>query len=591
MNLMSQDSVHEQGDISAVISLFRYGKGTYFRLFASICLVIVSSGFLMLSAKYMGQLAEALVNDQPSRTIYTMVAMIMAFEIIHTIIYYQGRVGIAFVTNRVAYQVRTALFQKLSRLPITYFDRQPLGRTITRLTSDVEGIESFFSNTMPRMMTAFITIIAVFVAMIVTDWKIGGIIALSSLPAIIFTILLRKPVRHWLRIYKQRSAAINAKLAELINGLGVIKIFGIEAWTKKQFEASSQELLDAGVKMMNWNSFIRPLAAFLCSVPIVVILWWGGHLTLDEQISIGLLVAFIRYAERYFRPIMQISFELHLIQDAIASSERVKKLLDEAEEEQVLGKNGTYQGELQGHVCFKDLWMEYQKDRPVLKGVSFDIPAGTSVGLVGKTGSGKTTTVHLLPLLYKSAKGQLLIDNVPIEAWDRHALRQQIGIVSQDVLVFHGSLRENLLAACDVNQSHSDDHILQAASRTGLNKVIEQLPKGLDTILLDGGSNLSMGERQLVSFTRMLLRDPKLLILDEATANIDEECEALIQKAIVEVLKNRTCFIIAHRLNTIKHCDQILVFEDGQVIEQGNHEALVQQGQHYASLVARQLRA
>jgi ATP-binding cassette, subfamily B, multidrug efflux pump len=242
-------------------------------------------------------------------------------------------------------------------------------------------------------------------------------------------------------------------------------------------------------------------------------------------------------------------------------------------------------------VSFRNLWMEYLPGRPILKGINFDIPAGTSVGLVGRTGSGKTTTIHLLPLLYKSSKGQILIDDVPIETWDRQSLRKQIGIVSQDVLVFHGSLRDNLLAACDQTRSYSDQEILDASMRTGLAKVIEQLPKGLDTILLDGGSNLSMGERQLVSFTRMLLRDPKLLILDEATANIDEECEALIQQAIVELLKDRTCFIIAHRLNTIKHCDQILVFEDGQIIEKGRHQDLVKQGQHYATLVARQMQA
>lgn len=586
-----QDSVHEQGDISAVISLFRYGKGTYVKLFIAIFLVILSSGILMLSAKYMGQLAEVLVAGSETCTMLRYVAMIMGLEILNIFIYYKGRVGISYVTNQVALQVRTALFGKLSRLPITYFDQQPLGRTITRLTSDVEGIETFFSNTMPRVMTALITIVAVFVAMIITDWKIGSFIVLSSLPAMIFTIISRKPVRHWLRIYKQRSAAINAKLAEYINGLGVIKIFGLENWTKKQFENSSQDLLNAGIRMLNWNSFIRPFAAFLCSIPIVVILWWGGHLTLSNQITIGLLVAFIRYAERYFRPIMQISFEIHLIQDAIASSERVRKMLDEPEEEQVLGRNGSYKGELQGKVTFKDLWMEYQTGRPVLKGLNFEIPPGTSVGLVGKTGSGKTTTVHLLPLLYKRSQGQLLIDDVPIEAWDRHALRQQIGIVSQDVLVFHGSLRDNLLAACDPAKSYDDAKILEAAARTGLIKVVEQLPKGLDSILLDGGSNLSMGERQLVSFTRMLLRDPRLLILDEATANIDEECETLIQQAIVELLKDRTCFIIAHRLNTIRHCDRILVFENGQVIEQGQHDELINKGAHYAALVSRQLRA
>jgi ABC-type multidrug transport system fused ATPase/permease subunit len=586
-----QDTVEQQGDISAVLALFKYGQGTYGRLFWSIGLVVLSSGFLMFSAKFMGQLAESLVQKTPMTTITTLVSLILGLEILNVVVYYYGRIGIAFVTNKIAYQVRTALFRQISRLPITYFDRQPLGRTITRLTTDVEGIESFFSNTMPRILTAMITITSVFVAMLLTDFKIGLVVTLASMPAMLFTLALRKPVRHWLRLYKKRAAAINAKLAEYINGLGVIKIFGIETWTKRNFEQSSAELLEAGLRLMNWNSFIRPFAAFLCSIPIVVIIWWGGHLALADAISISLLVAFIRYAERYFRPIMQISFEIHLIQDAIASSERVRKMLEEPGEDETLGPNGSYQGTLQGKITFKDVWMEYQPGRPVLKSVSFNIPPGTSVGLVGRTGSGKSTTVHLLPLLYQKSKGQLLIDDIPIEAWDRNHLRSQIGIVSQDVLVFHGSLRDNLLAASEHDRLIPDEEILEACRRTGLNRVIDNMQDGLDTMILDGGSNLSMGERQLVSFTRMLIRDPKLLILDEATANIDEQCESLIQQAIVELLSNRTCFIIAHRLNTIRHCDRILVFEQGELLEDGSHDELVDRKSHYAHLIARQLQA
>ncbi len=583
-----QDTIEEQGDLSAVISLFRYGEGLIAKLLASILLVLVSASLLMLSAKMMGTLAEQLLEKQAATVIYQSIAIILALEAINVAVFYYGRVGLAYTTNRVALQIRKALFAKMAKLPIRYFDTQPLGRTITRLTTDVEGIESFFSNTLPRVITAVLTVLAVLIAMLLTDLKIGGVIALSSLPAIVFTIALRRPVRNWLRIYKRRSAALNAKLAEFINGLGVIKIFGVEAWTKKEFDKSSQNLLDAALSLMNWNSFIRPLAAFLCAVPIVVIVWWGGHLVIQGALSIGLLVSFIRYAERYFRPIMQISFELHLIQDAISSSERVRKLLLEETEEKTLGQSGSYRQRLNGDITFNELWMEYIPGQPVLKGINFHIPAGSSVGLVGQTGSGKTTTIHLLPLLYKKSAGDLLVDGIPIEQWDRQALRQQIGIVSQDVMVFHGTLRENLLATCD-QKDFSDHQIIASCERTGLIHVLDKLEHGLDHIILEGGSNLSMGERQLLSFTRMLLRNPALLILDEATANIDEECEALIQKAILTLLKNRTCFIIAHRLNTIKHCDQILVFEAGKVIERGSHDELLSQDAHYADLVARQL--
>lgn len=583
------DPIDHQGDFSAVLALFKHSHGTRGRLFFCIGLVIASAGLLMFSAKLMGHLAELLLQKQPWPLLLGTVVSILAIESFNIFIYYQGRVGIAFVTNRVAFQIREALFRKLNQLPMAYYDQQPLGRTITRLTADVEGIESFFSNTLPRVLTALITVVSVLVAMLLTDFKIGFFICLSSLPAIIFTVLMRKPVRFWLRDYKRRSAAINAQLAELINGLPVIKVFGLEKWSQKVFHQSSEEMLKSAFSLMNWNTFIRPAAAFLCSMPIVIILWWGGHMALDQQISIGLLVAFIRYAERYFRPIMQLSFELHLIQDAIASSERVSKMLDETEESKILGPSGTHKASVQGAVEFHDVWMEYLKDQPVLKGVEFKVKAGTSVGLVGKTGSGKSTTVHLIPQLYPIQKGEIRIDGVSLEVWDRTNLREQIGIVSQDVVIFQGTLRENLLVTIPEENQPDDATVLEACRRTGLSLVMDKLAAGLDTILQDGGSNLSMGERQLIAFTRMLLRNPAILILDEATANVDEPCEALIQKAILEVLKGRTCFIIAHRLSTIQHCDNILVFQDGRIMEQGRHDQLVERQGHYSQLVKRQI--
>jgi len=583
------ESIEHQGDFSAVIALFKHSQGIRGRLFFCVGLVIASAGLLMISAKLMGQLAELLLLKQPWSALGGTIAAILAIESVNILIYYKGRVGIAYVTNQVARQIREALFRKLNQLPMAYYDQQPLGRTITRLTADVEGIESFFSNTLPRVLTALITVVSVLIAMLLTDFKIGFFICLSSLPAIIFTVLMRKPVRFWLRDYKKRSAAINAQLAELINGLPVIKVFGLEKWSHQVFKQSSEEMLQSAYSLMNWNTFIRPMAAFLCSMPIVIILWWGGHMAIDEQISIGLLVAFIRYAERYFRPIMQLSFELHLIQDAIASSERVSKMLDETEESAVLGPSGAHQATVAGAVEFDQVWMHYLPDQPVLKGVEFQVKPGTSVGLVGKTGSGKSTTVHLIPQLYPIQKGEIRIDGVPLKEWDRKRLREQIGIVSQDVVIFQGTLRENLLITIPESQQPHDALVLDACRRTGLSQVMDKLSAGLDTMLQDGGSNLSMGERQLIAFTRMLLRNPAILILDEATANVDEPCEALIQKAILEVLQGRTCFIIAHRLSTIQHCDNILVFQDGRIIEQGRHDQLLIRQGHYSQLVKRQM--
>lgn len=590
-----QDLVESKGDLAGIISLFRYGSGSYARLFTGIGLVVLSAGLLMYSAKLMGRLAELLLsNSAPSSSVSTAllstIAAILALEALNVFVTYHGRVKISHATNYVALSLRQALFRKMTLLPISYYDQQPLGRTITRLTADVEGIESFFSATMPRVLTACITIISVLTAMLLTDFKMGLIVCLSSLPALLFTVGMRGPIRVSMQDYKLKSAGLNAKLAELIKGLPLIKTFGLEQWSARSFNEASSELLRAAFRLMNWSSLIRPVSALLCSLPIVVILYWGGHRSMDGLLSIGLLVAFIRYAERYFRPIMQLSFELHLIQDAIASSDRLKKLLDEAEEESSLGPNGQVSQTIRGELIFKDLWMSYARGPAILKGLNFTIKAGSSIGLVGKTGSGKSTTVHLIPQLYPWTKGEILLDGIPLQDWDRQSLRRQIGIVSQEVVLFHGSLRDNLLITAQQEAVRpSERELLEACEKSGLSAVIAKLPQGLDTNLHEGGSNLSMGERQLVAFTRMLLRNPAILILDEATAHVDESCEALIQKAIVELLQGRTCFIIAHRLSTIRHCDRILVYEQGRIVEDGSHDELLARQGTYAQLVKRQL--
>ncbi len=574
-------------DINAIVSLFKYGKGNYKSLAFAIFLILLASACLMVSANLMGRLAEAISSGANNRT--PLVVAILIMELFHLGFFYFGRVKLAKVTNQVALGIRTALFVKIGKLPIQYFDENPLGRTVTRLTSDVEGIESFFSNTLPRLITATITIIAVLTAILFTDLNFGFIICLSSLPAIIFTVLLRKPVRHWLRIYKQRSADLNTKLAELINGLAIIKIFGLETWSYRQFETKSLQLLSAAIRLMNWNSLIRPIAAMLCVVPILIILWWGGHQVLEGAMNIGLLIAFVRYAERYFRPIMMISFELHLIQDAMTSSERIKHMLEHSEEDQYLTASGRKRARMRGHIEFHQVKMSYYKDQDVLHGVSFKVFAGQKVALVGKTGSGKSTTIHLLPQLYPFHSGSILIDGIALEDWSRHSIREQLGIVSQEVMIFHGTIRDNLRAALPQNTPLSDAKLLEACALTGLDKIIDNMPQKLDTELLDNGSNLSMGERQMIAFTRMLIRKPSILILDEATANIDQSYEKLIQSTLDTHMRSRTCFIIAHRLNTIKKCDKILVFEKGKIIESGTHDELILEKGCYAHLVERQL--
>lgn len=579
------------GDYLGILALLRYAREVRRSLWGSILLIGISAVAVMVSARLLGSLVAELITPQKNGVdqVSALALTVLTIEVGAVLAQYLGRLGLARVTTSIAYQVRRELFGKMSRLPMTYFDTQPLGRTLTRLTSDVEGIEGFFSGTLARLLTASIQIVAVLVAMIVTDLRFGSIVVLASLPSIIFTVSLRNQVRHWLRLFKQRAAFLNTKLAEFLNGMPVIKVFGLEEWTHRSFAEAAEHHYSSGIKLMTWNSIIRPVTVLLSSLPVVLILAVGGRMHLEGTLEIGVLVAFLRFSERFGSPVRTITQEIQTIQEALTSSERVRQMLIEPEESDVLGPGGDVTAPVKGEVEFRDVWMSYRAEEPVLRGISFAVAAGKKVGIVGATGSGKTTTLSLLAGLYPVTNGTILIDQIDLKQWNRPALRRQLGYVSQDVVIFKGTLRENLLGAMEDQSSVSPERILEACHRSGLAQVMTRFSEGMNTRILDGGENLSMGERQLVAFTRMLIKDPAILILDEATANIDEECERLIQESMDSLLKGRTSFIIAHRLSTILSCDLILVFENGKIIESGSHADLLANEGHYAALVRRQI--
>ena len=582
-------------DVGAIVAMLKFGRGVYLKLARSIGFIIVGTAAVMVSSRVLGRLVEAVASPGGRGAASYLAPAFLALETLAVVVQYFGRVGLADATIEITYRVRLSLYDKLRRLPISYFDEQPLGRTITRLTNDVEGMESFFSGTLARVLNALITIVLVLIAMLVLDARFGAIIVAASLPAMIFTVALRKPVVEWMRAYKRRSAFVNAKLAEFLNGIPVIKIFGLEEWTHNRFQEAADGMFYAGVNTMSWNSVVRPIAVFLCSMPTFFILLLGGERVLAGVMPLGMLVAFTRLSERFVAPIRVISQEMQTIQEALVSSERIRRMQMEEEELETLGPDGDMRPPVSGAVSYRDVWLRYAQSgvaepRWVLRGVDFDVRAGMKVGLVGATGSGKTSTVNLLPRLYPFAKGDILVDGVSIKDVNRGFLRSKLGYVSQDIVIFSGTLKENLLAALPPGHQVSDAHVHAACRKTGLDQVVAQVKGGIDHALSEGGENLSMGERQLVALTRMLLRDPAIMILDEATANIDERCEILIQKAITEVMMGRTCFVIAHRLSTIVQCDLILVFARGEIVEQGTHRELMAKHGIYAELAKRQLK-
>lgn len=573
--LIQEEDIRHATDMSGVMYLLALSRGNLHKLFWAVLILIASVGCLMLSAHTLGDLFQLLATDKTSSRIYHYALVFMAFEILAAVLRYAGSVFIAYTTTRIILQVRKKLFTKLTRLPITYYDNQPLGRVVSRITTDVESVDTFFSQILASSLCALIEIFLVLVAMIITDVKFGLIIVCTSLPVLIFTVLAKSRMKIWFRTHKKLDAVVLSKFAEFANGFEVIKSFNLKNWSHKKFKDIN--LLNYGVHLviLAWESLSRPMIIFLCSIPLFFIFYIGGAMVIAQALSIAVFVSFIRFSERFALPVRLLAHNSQIIQDALTSAERIRQTLQETEETH---PENAIEKKVGGDITFANVQMDYLRDKEVLKQISFEVRKGMKAGLVGETGAGKTSTVNLIPALYNYSAGDISIDGISLHRWAKPCLRKHIGYVNQDVVIFRGTLRENIVCG---QEQVTDYDIYRLAKRLGFAERISMFNAGLDTLILEHGKNISAGERQVVAFMRMMIKEPSILILDEATANVDQDYEKMLHNALFEVMADKTCFIIAHRLNTVKKCDIILVFKDGRIVERGTHPDLVAQEHSY----------
>lgn len=569
------------GDLNSLKVLLRYAKPYRWQISGALALIFISSILAIYSSKLMGDLLEKglIAKDMKKSIIYA--ASIVLLEIGSIYFIWIGRRFLADSASKVIFIVRQHLFRKLQELPLQYYDRQPQGRIVTRVTHDVEGIEEFFTSSLGNLVSASMMTILAVAAMIISDFKLGLLMTAAILPSVFLMIKTKDFLRNSNRRVSKFSSAINAKLSEYLNGIDVIRSFGLEKWSMNKFNQTVDDYLYAQLRGNFLFAWSMPLVSLFATIPLIGLVWYGGLEVLSGALSVGLFVSFIRYYERFFSPMMLLSREIHVVQQAFTSTERVMSFLNEDDEEKVLMNNGHMSLErLDGDIKFENVSMKYLDGDWVLKNLNFHIKAGEKIGLVGKTGCGKSSTVSLLSRLYEFQKGEIKIDDIPIRNFERHGLRDQIGFVAQDAIIFKGSLRENL----SNNDLLSDQHLYDASKTTGLVKALSKEGFNLDMELLEGGSNLSVGQRQLVSLTRVLLKNPSILILDEATANIDPFYEEIIHQAVMSMMTNRTCLIIAHRLETLKQCDRVFVFNQGELVEEGSLNELLSQGNYFYKL-------
>ncbi len=483
-----------------------------------------------------------------------------------------------YLGQKTLYDLRIQLFQHTQRLALKFFDRTPIGRIVTRTTNDVEALSELFSSGIVMIFSDIFNIVWILVFMFYMDVRLA-LVTLSVLPVLIYgTFLFRKKARESYRDVRLHLARLNSYMQEHVTGMNVVQIFRKEKDELKRFLSINSDYRGANIKSVFYYALFYPGVEILSSIAIGLIIWYGGGEIIHSTLTVGTIFAFLQFTEMFFRPIRDLSEKYNIMQTAMASSERIFKLLDN----RTFVKNPDHPVKLEnvrGGIEFKDVFFGYSDEEYVLKNISFKINPGETIALVGHTGAGKTSIINILSRFYDIQKGSILVDGIDIRTVDKRELRKYISIVLQDVFLFSGTIKSNINMN---NEAIPFEKVLDAAKLVGADKFINLLPGKFDEEVKERGSTLSVGQKQLISFARALAYDPKILILDEATSSVDTETEILIQHAIEKLLVGRTAIVIAHRLSTIQSADKIIVMHKGEIRETGNHqELLAKRGIYY----------
>lgn len=572
--------------------LFSYMKPYAKQLLPIIIIMMILGTITKLTVPYLTSLAidKAIApgdGSMPSlRLLYLIAGAILLLYIIQWAaatfrIKYTNIIG-----QRVIYDLRSDLFKHIQKLSFSFFDKRPAGSVMVRITNDINSLQDLFTNGVVNLMIDCVQLVGIIIILLLINWKLGLAVILTVPLMFLISTKLRVRIRRAWQDVRMKNSRINSHLNESIQGIRVTQAYTQEEENMKFFDDMNTTSRKSWNRASTMNQSFGPLIEITGGVGSLILFWYGAYLIQSQELTIGLLVAFANYVGNFWDPINRLGQMYNQLLVAMASSERIFEFMDE--EPGIADKpNAVPIPSIKGDIKFEHIVFEYEKGRQALKGIDLDVKAGQSIALVGHTGSGKSTIINLLSRFYDVTGGKLTIDGYDIRDVTIRSLRSQIGIVLQDTFIFSGTIRDNIRFG---RLDATDEEVEAAAKAVNAHEFIVKLPGGYETEVEERGNVLSMGQRQLLSFARALLADPRILILDEATASIDTETELKIQEALKVLLEGRTSFMVAHRLSTIRNADNIIVLDHGEIKEQGNHQQLIQQKGIYNGLIEAQFR-
>jgi len=543
--------------------------------------IIIDSAIVLMGPYLIGRAVNAMStkNGKVDFNLLSIIviALLISYLVDAAINLFQG-FAMASSSQRIVKTMRNNLFLKLQKLPMVFFDTNSHGDIMSRLSNDIDNVSSTISQSAIALMTGVITIAGSFIMMLI----LSPILTVASLITVPLVFLLTRSIaKKTGRLFKSQQmelGKLNGLIEETISGNYIIKAFNHEAETVSEFDEINERLCVVGLKAQIYSGFLMPIMNVINNIGFAAVAGVGGILAVQNMITVGVIASFLSYSRQFTRPLNNLANIFNTLQSAVAGAERVFEILDAGEETEDV-KAPKEIVESIGHVQFNNVYFGYRKDVNILKNINFEVQSGESVALVGPTGAGKTTIVNLLTRFYDVTSGIIHIDGVDIREYTRDSLRRCFGIVLQDTYLFTGTIKENIKYG---NLDATDIEVQNAAKMANAHEFIKRLPKGYETILSESGSNLSQGQRQLLAIARAILTNPSILILDEATSSVDTRTELRIQEAMLKLMHGRTSFIIAHRLSTIRDANKIMVIDDGQIIEMGNHAELInKKGKYY----------